>query len=332
MESPHFQLPEETFFSENSAERKYSEYEKQFGRMCLLHEVSSSEHIPEIFKSGFLMSTLERERLGLKIEGKSSEKDKRTGGASNVFTRLAVERPHDEQYRALKSGVYFVLDSALLDRKDWYGYPEDSYGRAAETRISHSVFIKTLAQHKRHHEENEVMFPDKVDLSHLDSIVVSYEKFVLFLEQWIESLSCSFIVKMQLILHILKEKPDDNESLKCLFEKFNVSPEDQEYFFAQSPLNIVSNLVKKEKTVQYARTWQDCVELSHHKEPQLHPKINSFFLIFSEISNVIAKRDVPYDIPLKKYKTIINLLFRAAEGTFSEKPEQLLEKIKFLLV
>ncbi|MBP7992519.1 MAG: hypothetical protein KAZ30_02585 [Candidatus Magasanikbacteria bacterium] len=331
METHHFQLPEQITSMESVVDKKYSEHEKQLGEMCLLHEISSLDHISEILKSGFLLSTHEREALGLHVKGKSSEKDKRTGGASNVFARVAIQRPHDPQFRSLKAGVYFILDSALLDRKDWYGYTEDSYGRTAETKINHTVFLKTLAQHKKHFEENEVMFPNSVDLTHLDSIVISYEKFVLFIEQWVDMLSCSFGTKMQLMASILRENPEDDEAIKHLFEELEVPQMDQENFFVGSPKNLVSKKIQGGKDVRYVRTWEDCVDLSHGREPQLHPKISSFASVFLEISDLIAAHNPQGGVSRKTYRSLANLLARGAEGTLSEKPEFVLEKIKSLL-
>ncbi|MFH0927959.1 MAG: hypothetical protein V1821_00625 [bacterium] len=314
-------------------ESKYSRYEQKFGKMCLLHEVNSEKDIESILQSQHLLSTLEREKAGLNIAGKSSERDKRTGGAAQVFTRLAVERPGDPNYRPLASGVYFVLNSALLDRDDWYGYDRDRYGLAMTQTYKREELFKVLAHSKKLYEENEIMFPGKIDLKELNGLVVAYPRFSNTVDEWAAKLPRRLIEKVSILMATFAIKsPEDEELLRAVLDDFSVSKEEQNRLFSRLPKYVLKEKTKGKIKVNYVRTWKDCVDLSHGELPKLHPAVESQLQIFSEILRLLAARRAEVgDISAKSYKSLHKLILTVANGLFTEKPEVLRGRLASLI-
>lgn len=129
---------------------KHKEYEA-ISPYAVFHTIQNLELIPTIIKSGGLLSTHERYRRGLLMNGMSSLEDLATGGADSVFTRIVTEEGLNHQNIELSEKTLynpvFVVDKDLLDRTDWYAYSDDRYGSTApnvfEQRRSPEEFFRT---------------------------------------------------------------------------------------------------------------------------------------------------------------------------------------------
>ena len=85
---------------------------------------------------GGLFSTVERSMNGIVVSGMSSSTDLGTGGAASVFTRL-VGKGGEASRRFYKGGgTRAILSPQLLDRCDWYGFPDDCFGATNDSRYA----------------------------------------------------------------------------------------------------------------------------------------------------------------------------------------------------
>jgi len=118
-------------------EGKHKEYQEK-SQYALFHTILSDEHLLNIIAAGGLMSTHERAKKGLLVNGKSSMSDLKTGGADSVFTRMVTKEgiKSYSQDTVPDLGINFVFKPDLLDRTDWYAYNEDKYGSTDPEKFS----------------------------------------------------------------------------------------------------------------------------------------------------------------------------------------------------
>lgn len=314
-------------FEEQEAKDRVSRYEKEFGRMCLLHEIANVKHLGAIFASGQLLSTHEREARGSDIKGKSSEQDKKTGGAAHVFTRLAIERPDDTHFRPLQNGVYVILNSAPLDREDWYGYDKDRYGIVEKNVYKRSELFKTLSRSKKLYEENELMFPRSIDLKECVSLGVTYPRYSEAIEEWVNTRTASNVEKIKLLMGMLSlEDPNDEEALGKRLDILGISKEEKEKLLASLPARVVAVAAHAPVRVRYVRTWNDCIDVAHGREPMPHPTIEAQRI---EIMKLLGElhRYGPTEISQKNYKSAVKIIETAANGMLSGPPDALRKRL-----
>jgi hypothetical protein len=123
---------------------KNQEY-RNVAKYAVYHRIYSPENLVAIIKAGGLMSTHERYRRGLCVNGMSSAQDLGTGGADSVFTRIIPENAGFDTLRSLYSGggVAVVFEPDILDRTDWYVYNNDKFGSTAP-----DTFAERLSPHE----------------------------------------------------------------------------------------------------------------------------------------------------------------------------------------
>lgn len=117
-------------------EGRSKEYESQYGEYAVFHTASSADRVVKMLKSGGIMSSHERFRRGLLVEGMSTAKDFTTGGADSVFVRTVVEGSGHEGEKGF-GGYTFVMGPELFDRTDFYAYPNDTYGSTRKGKFEH---------------------------------------------------------------------------------------------------------------------------------------------------------------------------------------------------
>lgn len=139
--------------------------------LLLIHQIHNPENIVGILKEG-MMSSHERYKRGLIIEGMSTMEDFRTGGADSVFTRLVSEFNAD-QFNT--HGYTLIINPYVLGRTDWYGYPYDKYGVSEgpvfDGRYSADDFVERESE-ARDHWANEIMFRKGISTSMFMGICV----------------------------------------------------------------------------------------------------------------------------------------------------------------
>ncbi len=140
--------------------------EKQMPGYALLHGLTDDRNVPAFFdkvldNNATLVSTVEKLRCGVSVDGMSPSQDMSSGGASYVFTRIKDAK--DSRYE----GIYFKKN--LLRRLDAISYDHDKYGRVTgkdviENRYSTVDGFKQCAKNS----SNETIF--KYDVTLLDNI------------------------------------------------------------------------------------------------------------------------------------------------------------------
>ena len=139
------------------------EYQKA-GLEYVWSGVSSKEAIVAVYKGGGLQSTNNRLTLGFAGNGASMGDDVKTGGADNVFTRIATKgaRKGDKSYTpSFAHGQYqIIMDPKIMERTDWYAYGFDNYGTSETSDMSSRPdalsFIKKMDS--GYSASNEIMF------------------------------------------------------------------------------------------------------------------------------------------------------------------------------
>lgn len=132
--------------------------------------VSDKESVVAMVKSGGMASSMSRIKTGFAGNGASVSSDIGTGGADNVFTRIATKGAKSDYTNynfSFASGNYqIVIKPEVMDRTDWYAYEFDNYGRTTgdemKQRLSSMDFVKS--QNTDYRNGNEVMFRHGIDL------------------------------------------------------------------------------------------------------------------------------------------------------------------------
>lgn len=128
--------------------------------------------------SGALVSTTEKLRIGVPVQGASPVADLKTGGGSYVFTRIVHSPAYTarEDKRPPKTGLYFKPE--LLLRMDAISYDSDNYGRTDSTQFIQGSRKTGVAGWKAAAKMggNETIFKDSVKLlDNIDVIVCKTE-------------------------------------------------------------------------------------------------------------------------------------------------------------
>jgi hypothetical protein len=155
---------------------KSDEIKEKYGRFAVMHRLIDSSKLGTIIKSGGLMSTHERYRRGLKVNGMSSARDLQTGGADSVFTRIFSENAHKRDGYDFCDETTIVFKPSLLDRTDWYSYRNDNFGSTEDSSFSqrlapHEIF--KLQKREGSLTSNEQMFRTGISVSDMAMVVCS---------------------------------------------------------------------------------------------------------------------------------------------------------------
>lgn len=138
--------------------------------------VSNKESVVAMVKSGGMSSSMSRIKTGFVGNGSSVTSDIRTGGADNVFTRIATTGAADDGVSysgSFASGRYqIVMKPSVMDRTDWYAFESDCYGETSEdymkSRPSSMDFVKN--QNANYTHGNEIMFRHGIDIKDWECI------------------------------------------------------------------------------------------------------------------------------------------------------------------
>lgn len=140
--------------------------------------------------TGGQKASLTRFQEGLIIQGKSSDSDFGTGGASSVFSRLVTDSIIQKAKKDTSSSSYsdtnfndwsgsrpykLIINRRALARTDWYAYNADRFGRTTDLKAENhgSAIVKTI--NGSYSRSNEVMFPVGNDPSFVDFVVAPSE-------------------------------------------------------------------------------------------------------------------------------------------------------------
>lgn len=136
---------------------------------------SNATGIANIIESGEMMCSTQRLKRGIFGSGASVSSDIASGGAENIFTRIAMNgnlgrERYSDSYAG--SGVRFVFDKKVLNRTDWYAYTGDEFGstRPSDFNRRHGVAAHFDALNRSYHSANECMFRKSVGLEYLTEI------------------------------------------------------------------------------------------------------------------------------------------------------------------
>ncbi len=141
--------------------------------------------------TGGQKASLTRFQEGLIIQGKSSDSDFGTGGASSVFSRLVTDSIIQKAKKDTSTSSYsdtnfndwggsrpfkLIINRRALARTDWYGYNADRFGRTTDLKAENhgSAIVKTI--NGSYSRSNEVMFPVGNDPSYVDFVVAPSEE------------------------------------------------------------------------------------------------------------------------------------------------------------
>ncbi len=154
---------------------KSQEYQ-QISSYAPIHYVISDGSLPAIIKAGGLLSTHERYRRGLFVEGMSSRGDLESGGADSVFTRVVSKdalAQRDQDITLSGREVYLVFDPALWERTDWYAYDSDRFGSVDPSIFKHRMKPEEILKSQKdegYSSCNEQMFRNGISSSHIRGI------------------------------------------------------------------------------------------------------------------------------------------------------------------
>lgn len=270
-------------FVENGA---YKEYEA-ISPYAIFHAIGSVEAIPKILKSGGLFSTHERYRRGLLASGLSSTVDLETGGADNVFTRTITEvgaKSYDPGIRS--SDAYFVFDSDLFDRTDWYAYSFDNYGGTDPAYFTDRQSPSQLFENQKtngYQDANEQMFRNGISSGEIRAIA--------FGEGYCRSLVRRFFTEKGIteltgdpVTELLKK---DTPTLKAALEKAGIVDIREGYRISDLSEDTRDRALRSlrdagmtqihgkpiEDFLVYARQQTDFIDLARGQEPRsMRPK------------------------------------------------------------
>ncbi|MFO0729022.1 MAG: hypothetical protein U1E65_34905 [Myxococcota bacterium] len=164
---------------------------KEKGARYLYSTADNPERVWTMLMGG-QKSSLTRFQEGLIIQGKSSDSDFNSGGATSVFSRLVPESiiqkaKQDKSAPSSYGDTSFydwggsrpfklILNRRILARTDWYAYNGDNFGRTTTLKPENhgERIISTInASFSR---SNEVMFPIGNDPSYVDFVVAPSEE------------------------------------------------------------------------------------------------------------------------------------------------------------
>ena len=131
--------------------------------------------IANIIESGEMMCSTQRLKRGIFGSGASVSSDIQSGGAENIFTRIAMKgdigkRNYGQSFAG--DGVRFLFNKDVLNRSDWYAYTGDQFGstRAGvfDSRLGAAAHFDML--NTSYFDSNECMFRKSLNLSSLFEI------------------------------------------------------------------------------------------------------------------------------------------------------------------
>lgn len=153
---------------------------RKSGARFLYHEYSSADVTNSLMGTdggpGGLLSTVDRTHKGIIKKGASSSSDIGTGGAQSVFTRLVGQSGTATSSWYESFGAHKVLlDPAILDRTDFYGFQSDKFGKTKGSDYALWKGADGLMQNLIHGggRSNEVMFRHEIGSEHFLSLAAS---------------------------------------------------------------------------------------------------------------------------------------------------------------
>jgi len=121
-------------------------------------------------KTGGLISTREKMRIGVQVRGMSPTRDLDTGGASYVFTRLR------RSSQSRHGGRIYFKGEALRDM-DAISYSGDAYGKVTDAQLEDRILRKGWDKVASQRSADETIFKNGLDFEEfLESIVVDTER------------------------------------------------------------------------------------------------------------------------------------------------------------
>lgn len=147
----------------------HKEYQKA-GLEYVWSGVGSENSVVAMVKSGGHASSMSRIKTGFMGDGKSVTSDIETGGADNVFTRVATKVANSNGIKyshSYANGQYQVLlKPSITDRTDWYAYHEDEFGTTGENKMAKrpSAMNFFKEENTRYQGGNEMMFRHGIDI------------------------------------------------------------------------------------------------------------------------------------------------------------------------
>lgn len=131
--------------------------------------------IANILESGEMLCSTQRLKRGIFGSGASVSSDIRSGGAENVFTRIAMKGQIGKQSYGSSfagDGARFVFDKKVLCRTDWYAFTGDEFGTTVpstfDSRLGAASHFDELNNY--YHSSNECMFRKSLSLKDLTGI------------------------------------------------------------------------------------------------------------------------------------------------------------------
>lgn len=109
-----------------------------------------------------LISTAQRFQSGIFSTGSSEDQDEASGGADSVFVRLVTKNTrgkHSYKDHYMGSGYRIIFDVKTLERKDWYAFNADSYGKTYDRYEHRKSPIEHIQEVDQNYSlGNEIMF------------------------------------------------------------------------------------------------------------------------------------------------------------------------------
>lgn len=136
---------------------------------------TNAKGIANIIESGEMMCSTQRLKRGIFGSGASVSSDIESGGAENIFTRIAMKgnigkKEYGSSFAG--SGVRFLFDKDVLNRTDWYAFTGDEFGstkaRVFNRRLGAAAHFDEL--NSTYYSSNECMFRKSLNLGSLFEI------------------------------------------------------------------------------------------------------------------------------------------------------------------
>lgn len=144
--------------------------ESENGPIVLFSTIYNYQNLPSVLKNGML-SSHERYKRGIQVNGSSTDDDFRTGGADSVFIRTMVGETANSGTLAI------VYETSILDRTDWYAYRDDNYGTTDPVAFASRPSPRDFFGNRENLRlSNELMFRRGIPPEMIKGIYTEYEE------------------------------------------------------------------------------------------------------------------------------------------------------------
>lgn len=158
---------------------RHKAYKEKYGSFATFHRFYNTEGILQVLSNGML-SSHQRYRQGILVDGWSTWEDFKRGGANSVFTRTISEHTEQREFgMSFLNGINLIFNPKIWDRLDFYLYSSDCFGNTSDeffkNRLSPEEYLSQIAD-GTYGKNNEQMFRRCIPIDMFMGILVRSRK------------------------------------------------------------------------------------------------------------------------------------------------------------